>query len=98
LTIAGNDFSLNPANNTVTVDGTNCAVTAVSSGQISCTLAPQDPSLTTLYYTTSTSQKNGYPSGAGLQYNRYNFTNYRSLPSFVTASQNSNVTFLGIPL
>jgi len=98
LTIYGNDFSLNPANNTVSVDGTNCAVTAVTSGQLSCTVAPRVPGTTTLYTTTSNSQQNGYPSGAGLQYARYNLPTGPTMASFVTASRISNATFLGTPL
>ncbi len=71
LTISGTGFSLNPANNSVTVDGNDCAVTSSSAFEIKCTLAERDNSLSSLLSTNATGQTNGYHSGVGLKYARY---------------------------
>lgn len=96
LSITGTGFSRNPANNTVSVDGTNCAVTSASENLLTCTLSKRDSSKTTLLPTNSTSQKNGYFAGAGLQYARYTYSG--TLPEFISGVRAANLTLLGSPL
>ena len=98
ITISGTGFSQIAANNTVSVDGNNCAVSASTDQQITCTIAPKNNSLTSLLTTTSGSQQNGYFSGAGLNYARYSISGYPSLTTFVNAVRTANTTFLGTPL
>jgi hypothetical protein len=74
-------------------------ITSVNYQQIQCTVAPRTANPTTSQYSTTTTQSNatkGYPSGAGVQYNRYNLSsNTLSVTQFVTASQTNNAAILG---
>ena len=96
LTIAGTGFSNNPLNNSVSVDGNDCAVTSSQNDQIKCTLAPQNASLSSLLSTNSSSQQSGYFSGAGLKYARYaRNAAMTSLTAFITAVRAADTTTLG---
>lgn len=97
LTISGTGFSPNPKNNTVTVDGNDCSVTSSSNYEIKCTLAAKGSSSSKLS-TNSSSQVNGYFSGAGLKYARYAVTSsIDTLSKFVTAVRAANTAALGTP-
>ena len=98
LKISGNGFSPRVENNTVSVDGNNCQVTYSTNEEIGCIVAPRDTTLSSKLSTNSTSQQNGYFSGAGLQYARYSVTNpINNINGFVSALRNSNTTALGTP-
>jgi len=80
------------------VDGNNCKVTYSTNEEIGCIVAPRDPSLTSKQLTNSTSQQNGYFSGAGLQYARYTVTTpINNIKDFATTVRSSNKTALGNP-
>ena len=97
LTISGTGFSPNPKNNTVTVDGNDCSVTSADNYQIKCTLAAKGPS-TSLLSTNSSSQSNGYFSGAGLKYARYTrSSSIDTLAKFTTAVRTGDTAALGTP-
>lgn len=95
ITVYGTGFSLEPKNNTVSIDGTPCKVTEASQGSLKCTLGPKDTTKSSLLSTNSTSQANGYFSGAGATYVRYSFSD--SLSKFITAIRSNNSTYLGTP-
>lgn len=99
LTISGSGFSPNPKNNTVSVDGNNCKVTAASNSEIKCTLAAKDNAKSSLLSTnTSGTQLKGYFSGAGLAYARYAYSSsIGTLSQFTTAVRNSDTNALGSP-
>ena len=74
LTIAGSGFSTNSSVVQVTVNGTVCDVASSSLTQIVCNLRPQDNTANSKLTTNSNSQTNGYFSGAGLSYSRYDIS------------------------
>lgn len=65
-------------------------------GTIKCILDPRNATLTTKLPSTSTSQTNGYISGAGIKYARYGYAT--TIAELVTAVRGNNVTALGTPL
>lgn len=76
LSINGSGFSTNSSVITVTVDGNPCDITSSSISTINCNLPPRNLSLSALLPTTdNATQTNGYFSGAGLNYQRYDITN-----------------------
>lgn len=98
LTISGTGFSLNPANNSVSVDGNDCKVTSASSDQLKCTVANKDPAKSSLLSTNASSQVSGYFSGAGLTYARYPIsTAIDTMAEFVPAVRGANTSALGTP-
>lgn len=90
LTISGTGFSTETNNITVTAANIPCKVTSATANSIKCTVAA-DPAGNTygLLSTNSTSQVNGYVSGTGFSYARYDTSgmtiqtidNFRSLVS-----------------
>lgn len=96
LSISGTGFSLNKNNNTVEVDGTTCKVSYSDEGNIQCILAAKNNTLSTKLTSNSSNQTNGYFSGAGIRYARYNYTD--NFDNFVTAVRSNNLTTLGQPL
>jgi len=99
LTISGTGFSPNPNNNTVTVDGNDCSVTSANNNEIKCTLGSKSSSLTSLLSTNSSSQANGYFSGAGLKYARYTYSSsINTLTKFTTAVRAGDTATLGTPV
>jgi hypothetical protein len=84
LTINGTGFSINPAQVSVQVAGLPCTVVISSPYQVVCTVAPSPASSTfgLLPTTTTGTQVNGFISGSGLSYTRYDITN---LPVWTTA-------------
>lgn len=98
ITITGTGFSGIPSNNTVSVDGNDCKVTSSSENTISCTINNRDSSKTSKLSTTSSSQQQGYFSGAGLKYTRYGAIGSTSLTDFAQAVRIGNTTYLGDPL
>ena len=99
LTITGTGFSGEPSNNTVTVDGNDCAVTSSSDYEIKCILAARDPAVSTLLATNSTGQVSGHFSGAGLRYSRYTYSNgLYYMSNFVTAVRTADTATLGTPV
>ncbi len=97
ITITGTGFSNVPKNNSVSVNGNDCKVTSSSENTITCTLDKYDSTKTAKLTTTSSSQQNGYFSGAGLKYTRYGALASNSMDDFVDAVRISNATFLGTP-
>jgi hypothetical protein len=99
LTISGTGFSNNPTNNTVTVDGNDCHVTAATNNQLQCTVAPRNSSLSSQLPTnTSGAQSQGFFSGAGLSYARYTVSaSINTQDEFVAAVRASNTSALGTP-
>jgi hypothetical protein len=95
LTITGTGFSLNKQNNSVLIDGNPCSVTYSDIGTIKCTVAPNDPALSTKLTSNSTNQTNAYFSGAGLNYARYSYSS--NLAAFIAAVRSNNITALGTP-
>jgi hypothetical protein len=96
ITVTGNGFSPAISNNTVNVDGNDCKVSFSSNEQIVCTIAPQDVTKTAKLATNSTSQQNGYLSGAGVKYARYKaISTINTIDKLVTAVRSSNNTALG---
>jgi hypothetical protein len=76
LTITGTGFSTISSNIAVTVDGTNCDVASSTITSITCNLRQKDTSATAKIGTTNAgTQANGYFSGTGLKYSRYNISN-----------------------
>jgi hypothetical protein len=77
LTINGTGFSTNPAQVSVQVAGLPCTVVISSPYQVVCTVAPSPASSTfgLLPTTTTGTQVNGFISGSGLSYTRYDITN-----------------------
>jgi hypothetical protein len=75
ITISGSGFTQNSSVAQVSVDGNNCKVVSTSMGRIVCNLAERNSSLSALLNTNSGSQVNGYLSGTGLKYARYDITN-----------------------
>jgi hypothetical protein len=78
ITITGSGFSLTPGNNVVTVDATPCNVNTVNANQLTCTLGAKDLNQSSLLLSnanttnaTNYTQLNGYESGSGFFYNRY---------------------------
>lgn len=96
LSITGTGFSLNKNNNTVQVDGNNCKVTFSDEGSIQCILDPKSTTLSTKLSSTSSSQTNGYVSGAGINYARYSYST--NIAGLVTAVRAKDTTTLGTPL
>lgn len=84
-------------NNTVSINGNDCKVTAASDNTISCTVAPYNAARTALLSTTASTQKNGYFSGAGLKYARYGVSGSTSMDQFVAAVRGEDTTILGTP-
>jgi len=85
LTIKGSGFSQNIKNNSVSVDGNDCKVTSVDRDTLKCTLQAQDHTTSSKLSTTSASQQNGYFSGSGLEYARYNIgTPASDMPNFIS--------------
>jgi hypothetical protein len=74
LTITGTGFSTNTSVIDVSVGGTNCDVVSASLSQIVCNLNPQNTSATAQLPTNDGSQTDGFFSGAGLNYARYNIS------------------------
>ena len=98
LTISGTGFSNSPTNNTVTVDGNDCAVTSSNNNEIKCTLAAKDNALSSKLATDSGSQVNGYFSGAGVKYARYTkSSSIDTFAKFVAAVRSSDTGALGTP-
>jgi hypothetical protein len=58
----------------VSVDENECDVLSSSLTQIECNLKPRNISLSAKLQTNFGSQKNGYLSGAGLNYRRYDIS------------------------
>lgn len=94
LTISGTGFSMNPQNNSVTVDGNNCRVTESSNNQLKCTLDPKNTSSSSQLATNSSAgQQNGYFSGAGVKYVRYGMNSaINNMQKFVNAIRTANTT------
>lgn len=84
-------------NNTVSINGNDCKVTAASENTISCTVAPYNAARTALLSTTASTQKNGYFSGSGLKYARYGVSSSTSMDQFVAAVRSEDTTILGTP-
>lgn len=79
LSINGSGFSTDSSAITVTVDGNPCDITSSTLSTINCNLRPKDSSLSALLPSTNaTTQNNGYVSGTGLNYQRYNITSLGS--------------------
>lgn len=97
VTITGNGFSPAISNNTVSVDGNDCKVSFSSNEQIVCTIAPQDVTKSVkLAAVNSTSQLNGYFSGAGVKYARYKaISTINTIDEIVAAVRSSNNAALG---
>jgi hypothetical protein len=97
LTISGTGFSNSPTNNTVTVDGNDCHVTAATNNELKCTLAPKNSSLSSQLPTNTTgTQTQGFFSGAGLAYARYIISSLiDTQDEFVAAVRAGNTAALG---
>lgn len=74
VNINGTGFSNNASEITVTVDDNDCLVTASTINSITCSLQPRNPNASSLLATNSASQTNGYFSGTGLNYKRYDIS------------------------
>jgi len=74
LNIKGSGFSTITSAIKVSVDENECEVVSSSLTQIECNLKPRNTSLNTKLDTNSGSQKNGYFSGTGLNYRRYDIS------------------------
>ena len=99
MTISGTGFSKSVANNSVTVDGNDCKVTASDSNEIRCTLAEKSQSINSQLKTNSSNQTNGFFAGAGLKYARYSrVTAINTIAKFVDATRTANTSSLGTPL
>jgi hypothetical protein len=97
LTITGTGFSTNPANITVTVDDINCDVVSSTVTSITCNLEQKNTSVSAKIVTNSGNQANGYFSGTGLNYNRYDITNLANkTPSGLRAAIASNSSTLNL--
>lgn len=81
LVITGTGFSREDENNTVSVDGNDCAINEADSNKIVCKLKQKSQTAFAKLSTNSSNQTNGYFAGAGLNYARYN--NVYSLDQFV---------------
>jgi hypothetical protein len=98
LTILGTGFSAKGSNNTITVDNNPCTITSATSNELKCTLAAKGSGSSKLA-TNSTSQMNGYFSGAGLNYARYTVvTAINTMDKLVAAVRTSNTISLGVPV
>lgn len=98
ITIQGTGFSLNPANNSVSVDGNDCKVTSASSNQLKCTVASKDAGKSSLLSTNASSQVSGYFSGAGLAYARYTgSSSIDTMSELVAAVRGADTGALGTP-
>jgi hypothetical protein len=75
LSINGSGFSTNSSVITVSVDGNPCDISSSTQSTINCKIRPRDLSLSSKLSTNSGSQSNGYVSGTGLNYQRYDITN-----------------------
>lgn len=76
ININGTGFSNNASEITVKVDNNNCVITASTLSTITCNL--QQRSASALLSTNSASQANGYFSGTGLNYKRYDISNLKA--------------------
>lgn len=95
LTISGTGFSTDPSKLKVHVDGNTCDVKQSSITSITCNLGPKDDQLTSKLSTNSTNQINGYHSGAGIRYRRYNLaTGSYSIVDFRSAVKNNVLSAL----
>ena len=74
ININGTGFSNNASEITVKVDNNDCVVTASTINSITCNLKPRNPSASSLLSTNSANQANGYFSGTGLNYKRYDIS------------------------
>ena len=74
ITITGSGFSANSSIVAVSVDNNACDVVSSSLTQIVCNLRNRNISLTSKLATNSANQTNGYFSGAGLRYRRYDIS------------------------
>jgi len=74
LNIKGSGFSMDKSLIKVSVDENECDIVSSSLTQIECNLKPRNASLSAKLQTNSGSQKNGYFSGAGLNYRRYDIS------------------------
>lgn len=91
LTITGTGFSTNPSLIAVTVDNTVCNVVSSTITSITCNLQPKNAGTTAKISTNSSSQANGYFSGTGLKYSRYDITNLATkTPAGLRAAIGSN--------
>lgn len=73
-------------------------MTASTETQLSCTVAPKNPALSSLLTASNSSaQQNGYFAGAGLNYVRYSLPSSADIPTFVTAVRAQNSTYLRTP-
>ena len=78
ININGTGFSNNASEIKVKVDENDCVVTASTISSITCDLQPRNPSVSSKLDTNSSSQANGYFSGTGLKYQRYNIASLSS--------------------
>lgn len=78
ININGTGFSTNSSEISVKVDNNDCVVTASTISSITCNLPPRNPSVSSLLSTNSTGQINGYISGTGLNYKRYDISGLSS--------------------
>lgn len=87
LTINGSGFSTNSSVISVTVDGNPCDISSSTASTINCNLRPKNANLSAQLSTNSASQVNGYVSGTGLNYQRYDITNLgsKTISNFRTA-------------
>ena len=72
MTISGTGFTTNTSLVQVSVDGTSCIPVSSTLSSIICDLQTKDMNATAQLGTNSGSQTNGYHSGSGLRYRRYN--------------------------
>lgn len=80
ITITGTGFSLDPTEISVTAAGLPCSVTSSSTTQIVCTVGSDISGNTYGLLATNTThtQTNGYISGTGFNYARYETTSLNS--------------------
>lgn len=82
LSITGSGFSLDKTKVSVSVDGIPCAVVDSTLTNINCQLAKKNNNASTALPTNSASQQQGYYSGNGLAYTRYNLGSIRGIANF----------------
>jgi hypothetical protein len=83
LSITGSGFSLNKKDNSVFVDANPCDISYSDKGNIQCTVAPKNETLSKKLFSTFANQTKGYSSGAGLNYARYEYSS--TITNFVNA-------------